>query len=119
MAPAGWNTREQIDDHKLAASIINGHGTENDAVFDDRGLDLLQRFCADPSIANRDRLLEEHEWVDEAGGKPGDKAAGKGDLAGFLVARHGTHDPALDERDLDMLKAWFEKGRPMGQNVSR
>ncbi|KAK4502008.1 hypothetical protein PRZ48_007819 [Zasmidium cellare] len=97
---------------KLAASVINGHGTEDD-VFDDRCLDLLDTFCADPSIATRDRMAAENGWGD------GGTAAGKGDLVGYLVLRHGTDNPAFDERDLDMLKAWFEKGRPVGEKVSR
>lgn len=118
MAPQGWNTGDQIRQHNLAASIINGHGTEND-VFDDRNLANLQRFCLQPTTATRDEMMAEHDWVDGPGERPGDKAASKGDLVGYLVARHGTSDPALDERDLDMLKEWFEKGKPTGQRVVR
>lgn len=119
MAPQGWNTGEQIREHKLAASIINGHGTENDAVFDDSMLDVLGRFCSDPTIENRDLMVAENDWADEKGQKPGDKAASKGNLVGVLVARHGTENPAFDERDLDMLKAWFESGTPVGEKIVR
>ena len=118
MAPAGWNTGDQIRSHKLAASIINGHGTEDD-VFDDNCLAQLQRFCVDPTIATRDKLSQEYDWEDGTEQAPGQKAADKGDLVGVLVARHGTENPAFDERDLEMLKSWFEEGMPKGQKVVR
>lgn len=118
MAPPNWNTGEQIREHKLAASIINGHGTSND-VLDDSELALLQRFCTDPSVATRDRMIADNDWFDGDGRRRGDKAAGKGSLAGFCISRYGTDDPAFDERDLEMLKGWFERGMPVGEGVAR
>ena len=62
MAPANWNTREQIDQHKLATSIINGHGTDDD-VFDDNELERLQRFVTDPSshqVNKQTKAISEH-----------------------------------------------------------
>jgi 3-deoxy-D-arabino-heptulosonate 7-phosphate (DAHP) synthase len=43
----------------------------------------------------------------------------KGDLAGYVIMRHGTDDPVFDARDLEMLKDWFEKGMPSGGQVMR
>lgn len=43
--------------------------------------------------------------------KPGKKAQTKhGSLAGFVIARHGPETPALEEREIEMLRAWFESG---------
>ena len=119
MAPANWNTGEQIRDHKLVTSIINGHGTPDDAVFDNPSLELLQRFCANPTVETRDQIVNKNGWHDAPGDQPGEKAGKSGDLSGFLIARHGTHDPALDDRDIEMLKKWFEEGMPTGQKVVR
>lgn len=57
--------------------------------------------------------MKNYGWQSE------DDAAGKGDLVGFLVARHGTDDPAFDEKDLEMLRGWFGRGMPVGENVVR
>ena len=46
-------------------------------------------------------------------------ASGNGSLTGFLVARYGTEDPALDDRDWELLEEWFGKGMPVGETVSR
>ena len=120
MAPEGWHTGEQIRTHQLAASIINCHGA-GDAleVLDAPSLDLLQRFCAAPSTATRDAILAERGWADGPGDRPGARAAGCGDLAGFCIARYGTPEPAFDDRDIEMLRAWFESGRPVGERVRR
>ncbi|EME45675.1 hypothetical protein DOTSEDRAFT_23671 [Dothistroma septosporum NZE10] len=118
MATTNFDTSEQIRDHKLVTSIINRHGTE-DAVFDDRHLALLQRFCETPTIDTRDQIVEENGWHDSAGDRPGEKAANEGNLSGFVIARHGTNDPAFDDRDIEMLKRWFEEGKPKGQKVVR
>ncbi|KAJ9497244.1 hypothetical protein LTR99_001962 [Exophiala xenobiotica] len=114
-----WDTGEQIRDHKLACSIINLHGTE-DAVFDDTNLDLLKRFTDDLSLGNRDGLLGEHGWIDESGSRPGEQAVRKNrSLSGLLIARYGTHEPALDDRDWELLSEWFGKGMPVGEHVER
>lgn len=111
MAPPNWNTGEQIRDHKLAASIINGHGNEEYAVFDEPSLEKLERFVMDPSSSSK--LMQEYGWGS------GKAAADKGDLVGYLIGRHGTEDPAFDDRDLEMLKEWFGKGMPVGEHVER
>ncbi|ETI26565.1 hypothetical protein G647_03343 [Cladophialophora carrionii CBS 160.54] len=113
------DTAEQIRDHKLACSVINLHGTE-DCVFDQASLDFLKRFTDDISIENRDKILVENGWVDPPGARPGSMAARKsGSLSGLLVARYGTDDPALDERDWELLKEWNDKGMPKGEHVRR
>jgi hypothetical protein len=33
--------------------------------------------------------------------------------------RHSTDDPVFDARDLEMLKGWFERGMPSGEQVVR
>lgn len=118
MAPANWNTREQIQTHQLSVSIINGHGTEND-VFDDTQLALLKRFCLDPTATTRGQILDEFGWNASEPQAAAAKASREGSLVGFLVARHGTEDPALDERDLELLKEWFVEGMPVGRAVVR
>jgi hypothetical protein len=115
--PEGWNTGEQIRDHQLATSIINGHINGSNIVFDPESLEILRRFCvSDPSSA-RDELAKEKGWT--MGPDRAIAEAVKGDLAGYVIMRHGTDDPAFDARDLEMLKDWFEKGMPSGERVVR
>lgn len=114
-----WDTGEQIRNHKLACSIINLHGTE-DAVFDDTNLHLLKRFTDDLSLENRDGILREQGWVDDSGSRPGEQAVRRsGSLSGLLIARYGTDEPALDDRDWELLNEWFGKGMPQGEHVER
>ena len=49
----------------------------------------------------------------------GEGATGKGSLTGYIIARYGTEDPALDDRDWELLEKWFDKGMPVGEKVSR
>jgi hypothetical protein len=113
------DTGEQIRDHKLACSIINFHGTE-DAVFDDTSLHLLKRFTDDLSLENRDGILGEHGWIDESSSRPGEQAVRKSrSLSGLLIARYGTDEPGLDDRDWELLNEWFGKGMPVGEHVER
>ena len=119
MAPEGWHTGEQIRDHKLATSIINGHQAGEDEVLDSSALDLLHRFCADPSTSTRDAIVAEHGWTDAPGDKPGTKAADDGNLAGHCIARYGTEYPAFDDKDIEMLKKWFGQGMPVGEHLYR
>ncbi|KAI1622984.1 hypothetical protein EDD37DRAFT_651173 [Exophiala viscosa] len=114
-----WDTGEQIREHKLACSAINLHGTE-DAVFDDTQFNLLKQFTDNISSENRDAILQENGWTDEPDSRPGMKAAANGgSLSGLLIARYGTEDPALDDRDWGLLKDWLERGKPTGQHVQR
>jgi hypothetical protein len=113
------HTGEQIRDHKLACSIINLHGTE-DCVFDERSLDLLDRFTRNRSIPMRDQLMQEKDWIDELDApRVGEKAAQQGDLVGYLIVRYKTDDEALDDRDWELLDDWFRKGMPVGEHVQR
>ncbi|KAJ9615010.1 hypothetical protein H2200_001084 [Cladophialophora chaetospira] len=114
-----WDTGEQIREHKLACSVINLHGTE-DCVFDQTNLDLLKRFTDDISIGNRNEILMEMGWTDPPGSRPGESAVNKNrSLSGLLIARYGTDEPALDERDWQLLKEWNDQGMPRGQHVRR
>ncbi len=106
------NTGEQIRDHKLACSIINLHGTE-DEVFDDSCLEELQLFTFNRSNQFRDQMMIEKGWADKG------SATYQGSLVGYLVARYGTNDEALDNKDWELLDEWFRKGKPVGQNVRR
>lgn len=99
---------EMIRLHTLAAEIIGRH---NDAcpILDPSELTLLRRFCADPSA--KEAILRDRDMLDDAGDWPGQKAQSKhGSLAGFAVARHGTETPALEDREIEMLKEWFGSG---------
>ncbi|KIX92838.1 uncharacterized protein Z520_11501 [Fonsecaea multimorphosa CBS 102226] len=113
-----WNTGEQIRSHKLACSIINFHDTA-DAVLDDSELDLLESFTNDPSTENRDRILRAKGWADQPGQRRGSKAAENGSLVGHLISRYGSEEPALDDRDWELLTEWFGKGMPTGEHVQR
>lgn len=72
------------------------------------------------SMKNRDAILEEQGWMDAPGSRSGEKAISKsGSLVGYLIARHGTEDPALDDRDWELLSGWMGKGMPTGEHVER
>lgn len=117
-APADWDTGDQIRNHTLVPSIINNHATDGNMVFDSAGLSQLQRFALDPS--SRNQILQENDWVDEEGQRPGTKANERsGSLSGYLIARHGTENPALDDTDIELLRKWFVEGMPCGQSVVR
>jgi hypothetical protein len=76
--------------HTLAAEIIARH---NDAcpILDSSELELLHRFCAD--------LLRKRQCCVTAKAQ-----SAHGSLAGFAIARHGTETPALEEREIKMLR---------------
>ena len=99
---------EMIRSHTLAAEIIARH---NDPcpILDSSELTLLRRFCADPSA--KEAVLRDRDMLDEPSDWPGKRAQSKyGSLAGFTIARHGTQTPALEEREIEMLRKWFESG---------
>ncbi len=100
--------RQLITTHTLAKAIISRHRT-SDEIFDDSELDLLEKFCADPT--RKHDLLAERGWEDLPEETPGTKAQNAGSLAGYIVARHGTEQPVLNSDEIMMLKQWFEKGR--------
>jgi hypothetical protein len=78
-------------------------------VFEDKYLDVLETFVGDPS--RKDTMLVEMGMVDDAGARPGSKANSKGSLVGLCIARHGTDEYVFRERDIEMLRAWYEGGR--------
>ena len=47
-------------------------------------------------------MLRDRDMLDEPGDWPGKKAQS--------AARHGTETPALEEREIEMLRKWFESG---------
>lgn len=82
-------------------------------------LTLLKRFVLGRSEERRNEILSERDWLDEDG-KPSRSALDRdGSLVGYLIARYGTENPALDERDWELLDEWMTKGMPSGQNVQR
>jgi len=98
-----YNVRDMISNHTLAQNIITGHNTPN-AVLDSKELDLLIRFCLNPS--SKLSLLEAEgmiSYVDP------DSAAAKNpkSLVGYCIARSGTENPALIDSEISMLKKWF------------
>lgn len=111
---SGWDTGDSIRNHYLSTSIINGHSAEEgNYVFDNDNLQLLKRFCVLPTVSNRDAILAERGYSDPL------DAANAGSLTCFVIGRHGTDDPAFDNRDLELLQDWFDKGMPVGQHVTR
>jgi hypothetical protein len=79
----------------------------------------LKRFTDNISLENRNEILIEKGWLDPPGARPGQMAGKDGSLTGLLIARYGTEDPALDARDWELLKDWFDRGMPTNQHVSR
>ena len=59
-------TGVMLSTHTLAHEIVTRDKNE---VFEDRWLDLLERFVVDPK--RREEMMEEYGWVDESGAKPG------------------------------------------------
>jgi hypothetical protein len=114
--PDGWDTNQQIRDHQLATSIINGHKNGVNDVFDPESLEILGQFCVSDPLSAREQIAKEKGWAVGPGQDVAE--AVKGDLAGYVIMRHGTDDPVLDARDLEMLKEWFEKGMPSGGHGS-
>lgn len=55
-----------ISQHTLAREMVT---REKNEVFDDRCLDLIERFISDPS--RKDAMMNEYGWCDEEGQKPG------------------------------------------------
>lgn len=98
-APADWDTAAQIRAHTLVTAIINNHSPDGNMVLDPTELARLERFAT--GVGKEDDAGEE------------------GSLAGYLIRRQGTQDPALDERDMEMLRRWFGEGMPWGQAVVR
>jgi hypothetical protein len=115
--PDGWDTNQQIRDHQLATSIINGHRNGVNDVFDPESLEMLRRFCVSDSSSAREQVAKEKGWT--IGPDQNIAEAVRGNLAGYVIMRHGTGDPVFDARDLEMLKEWFEEGMPSGAQVVR
>ncbi len=97
-----------LQTHTLATTIISHHNTPS-PILDAGELSLLRAFCANLSTLNKEVLLTEHDMLDGPGQRPGQKAATqKGSLAGMLIARWGTEEPALGEGEWEKLNDWFE-----------
>jgi len=110
-----WSVGSAIKSHTMAADIINRDKADSsitdinhERILDPSKLAVLQRFCADPSTKNE--ILREQEMIDNPGDGVGSKAVSKGDLVGFMIARHDTENPALEDREIKMLREWFERG---------
>lgn len=63
MPPTGL----MLSTHTLAHEIVTRDKNE---VFEDKYLDLLERFVVDPDC--KDEMMREYGWVDEEGGRPGE-----------------------------------------------
>ena len=104
----GPSAATMIKFHSLAAETMSRHN-DSCPIFDASALALLRRFCIDPS--NKDAILRDRDMVDEPGDAPGTRANAKwGSLAGYAIARHGTENPVLEEREIEALRKWFESG---------
>jgi hypothetical protein len=99
---------EMIRSHTLAAEIITRHN-DDCPILDHNELTLLRRFCADPSV--KEAILRDRDMLDGPADLPGKTAQSKhGSLVGFAIARHSTETPALEDREIEMLRKWFESG---------
>jgi hypothetical protein len=115
-----WNTAHQIHSHQLAPSIINRHNSDGtNYVFDAPSLALLKRFSMDPTLSTREAIMRDEDWTEDAGQDKGAGVAAKGSLVGYVIVKHGTDEQVFDERDLELLKGWFEGGMPAGEAVVR
>ncbi len=110
-----WSVASATRSHTMAADIIDRDKTvpsvtdlDHQRILGAPESHRLQRFCADPS--SKDAILRDEDMVDEPGQLPGTKAHSKGSLAGFLIAHHETERPALEDREIEMLRKWFESG---------
>ena len=101
---------KMLSSHTLAANIINHHNTD-DCVLDASELAMLQRFSVHPTISTRDAILRDQGMSVERNPElRGKKVMQSGSLVAFCVARHGTGIPAFEEREIEMLRVWFEGG---------
>jgi hypothetical protein len=91
-----------------------GHGEPTsppNGVMDDESLDRLERFIMNPTMDNKNIMLNELDMVPQAGDKePGERASAKGDLVGYIIALYGTERSLTDE-EIGKLQKWFERGR--------
>ena len=111
---SNWDTGDAIRNHYLSTSIVNGHSTvEGNYVFDDANLQLLKKFCESPTVSNRDAIMAQRGFV------TAQDAADAGGLTYYVIGRHGTEDPAFDDRDIELLQEWFHQGMPAEQHVQR
>jgi hypothetical protein len=118
--PEQWNTGDQIRSHQLATSIIDRHNSDGtNYVFDAPSLATLKRFCMDPTSSTREAIMREEDWDETPGQDKGAGTASKGSLVGYIVVKHGTEEPVFDERDLELLRKWYEDGMPAGESVVR
>jgi len=94
--------RDMLRSHTLAQNTISRHNTD-DAIFGSQELDLLREYCADPS--RKDEILRKRDMLDNPGDEVGTRAHEKGSLAGYAIVAG-----ALTGDQVEMLRAWFEKG---------
>jgi hypothetical protein len=102
-------TGQLLRTHTLAHEIITRHDpvTHENGVFDLKQLSFLRHFVTNPSA--KAEILRQHDMVDAEGDVPGTRANKvHGNLVGYCIARHGLDNPPLEEREVEMLKAWFE-----------
>jgi hypothetical protein len=95
---------ELLANHTLADAIIEHHPLAPANILDNSELALLRAYVCNPS--NVKELLAQSDMVDKEGDRPGTRAQKRwGSLAGYVVAAG-----ALDEREIKLLKEWFDSG---------
>lgn len=96
--------KHMLSTHTLAQEIITHHNTDK-AIFDDKELGILEKYCHDPT--KKDSILREYGMLDEPGKSPCSAGSNvKGSLAGYVVVKD-----ALSEHEIKILKEWFENDR--------
>lgn len=106
----GPSTGDMLRTHTLAHEVIARHD-DPCPVFDGAELAYLQDYIADPSTANSERLLAEHQKADQDANQSGDGASSKQSLVGFIIARELQGDVLLDETEKTALRKLYADGR--------
>ena len=119
VAGAPWtgpSAKDMIASHTLAQEVMTRHD-DPCPVFDGPSLALLQRFVNNP--AGSAQILQDHDMLDQPGEKPGAAAIKKGNLVGYVIARHldataqdeAAQEPVLLTSEIVALRSWFEDGK--------
>ena len=107
-AYSGPSVREMLKSHTFGKEVISrAKGPESQRIFDDEQLDLLRRWCADPTSA--EKILAEEDVADAPGDKPGARAIEKGSLVGMLIANSIAGNDLVTKEEFEMLQEWFKQ----------
>jgi hypothetical protein len=105
---SGPSVQEMLTSHAFAKEVITRqNGVESQRIFDDTQLVLLRRWCTGASAP--DEILDEQNFTDAVGDKPGTKAIEKGSLVGLLIANSLAGNDLITKEEFEQLREWFEQ----------